>query len=224
MPGRQIDIAFPAPPWQHPADSTIRFSTRHMTHRFLLIRRFTYSMIATADMTPPTFTLADPVRDREILLDLNIEYMSWNSAELEKAFGMSVAAVVGMSIPDYVAGVLDKVCGDAPPQGCFYLVEYGGAVVGMGGLRQIGQGVSELKRVYVRPAYRGMRLGEAILNRLLADAAAFGFRTIRLDSGPFMRAAHRLYEAAGFVDRPSYPEAEVPAVLHRGWRFMERAV
>ena len=37
-----------------------------------------------------------------------------------------------------------------------------------------------------------------------------------------MKAAHRLYEAAGFVDRHPYPEAEVPEVFHKGWRFMER--
>lgn len=174
------------------------------------------------DMTTlPTFILADLVRDRDILLDLNVEYMSWNSIELERRFNISVAEVVGMSIREYVEGMLDKVCGDQPPHGCFYLVEHGGLVAGMGGMRGIGSGIAELKRVYVRPAHRGKGLGAAIIDRLLADARAFGVETMRLDSGPFMTSAHRLYEAAGFVYRDPYPGAEVPAMLHPVWRFME---
>jgi len=180
-------------------------------------------MITITEMMPPDLTLADPVRDRETLLALNIEYMTWNSGEIEKAFGVSIAAVVGMPIPDYVASVIDKVCGEPPPRGCFYLVECDGAVAGMGGLRPVRPGVAELKRLYIRPAHRGRQFGATLLRRLLADASAFGYRTVCLDSGPFMHSAHRLYQAAGFVDRPPYPEAEVPAVLHDRWRFMERA-
>jgi hypothetical protein len=37
-----------------------------------------------------------------------------------------------------------------------------------------------------------------------------------------MKSAHRIYEAAGFVDREPYPNAEVPEVFHKCWRFMER--
>jgi GNAT superfamily N-acetyltransferase len=172
-------------------------------------------------MTHPSFIPADPVRDRSVLLDLNVEYMSWNSVELERHFSISVAEVVGMSIRDYVEAMLDKVCGDRPPHGCFYLVQHDGAVAGMGGMRKIAPGVAELKRVYIRPACRGNGLGSAIIDRLLADARQFGFDIMRLDSGPFMTSAHRLYEAAGFAYREPYPGAEVPAMLHPVWRFME---
>ena len=56
----------------------------------------------------------------------------------------------------------------------------------------------------------------------IADAAAFGYGSMRLDSGPFMTSAHRLYEAEGFRDCPRYDGAEVPSELHDNWRFMER--
>ena len=56
--------------------------------------------------------------------------------------------------------------------------------------------VVEIKRVYVRPAYRGVKLGATILQRLLADARVFGYARVRLDTAPFMHAAHTLYEAA----------------------------
>ena len=175
-------------------------------------------------MTTITFVPADPLTHRSILLDLNVEYMQWNSEQLQAMFGIRFKDVAGMEVPEYVASQIDKSCGDPPPNGCFYLVEYDGVVAGMGGLRRIFGDVSELKRIYVRPAFRGKQLGAAILQRVLADAKAFGFHSMRLDSGLFMHAAHKLYLANGFVDRAPYPEAEVGEVLHDRWRFMERAI
>lgn len=175
-------------------------------------------------MTTIAFVPADPVTHRDILLELNVEYMQWNSEQLLAMFGIRFADVAGVEVPQYVASHIDKACGEPPPNGCFYLVEYDGVVAGMGGLRRMRGDVSELKRVYVRPAFRGKQLGAAILQRVLADAKAFGFRSMRLDSGPFMHAAHKLYLAHGFVDRAPYLEAEVGVALHDRWRFMERAI
>lgn len=172
-------------------------------------------------MSSPTLRLAEPVRDRLKLLDLNVEYMTWNAARIETEYGLSVPDIFGMTVPEYVARMIDKVCGDPPPDGSFYLAELEGQAVGMGGMRRVHEGVCELKRLYVRPACRGRDIGASILRRAIADALAFGFASMVLDTGPFMRSAHRLYEAAGFIDREPYPEAEVPAVLHEGWRFME---
>ncbi|MEO7105839.1 MAG: GNAT family N-acetyltransferase [Rhodoferax sp.] len=175
-------------------------------------------------MTSPIFTPADPIQDRSRLLDLNTEYMTWNSVEVEKAMGIKIADLVGMPIPDYVASVIDKVCGAPPPEGIFYLVECEGQLAAMGGMRRVRKGFCELKRVYVRPAFRGRQLGQTIIQRLLDDAVAFGYDHALLDSAPFMASAHRLYRAAGFTDCAAYPEAEVPVALHRGWCFMGRAL
>lgn len=181
-----------------------------------------------AHATPPLelslliFRPADSVAHRAVSFDLNLEYISWISGELETSSGVAVADVVGMPVPEYVASVIGKVCGEPPPNGCFYLVEWDGQAAGMGGLRRIREDTAELKRVYVRPAFRGNRIGEAVVRRVLGDAEGFGFQRVFLESGPFMRSAHRLYEAAGFVDRSPYLEAEVPVVLHDRWRFMER--
>ena len=72
--------------------------------------------------------------------------------------------------------------------------------------------------------FRGMRLGECVLERLLSDARVFGYKQVCLDSAPFMKAAHRVYENNGFVDRPPYEGVEVPSEFHDRWRFMERAL
>lgn len=170
------------------------------------------------------FTLATPQANRDALLALNIEYMSWVAAGIEQSFGLTSQALLGMALPDYVASVIDKVCGEPPPRGAFYLVQVDGELTAMGGLRPLGDSVCEVKRIYVRPAFRGLQLGATILQRLLDDARAFGYQRVCLDSAPFMQSAHRVYAAHGFVDCAPYAGAEVPAVLHAGWRFMERAL
>lgn len=107
--------------------------------------------------------------------------------------GLTPVALLGMELADYVPSVIDKVCGEPPPQGVFYVVHVDGALAGMGGLRPLAPGVCEVKRIYVRPAFRGLHLGQAILQRVLADAQAFGYQRVCLDSAPFMRSAQRIY-------------------------------
>ena len=174
-------------------------------------------------MTAPIFRLADPVADRATLLDINIEYVAWVFAEIEKGFGVPARDILGMAVANYVPTVIDKVCGEPPPRGAFYLVESAGQVVAMGGLRSSEDGIAELKRVYVRAAGRGKGLGEAIARRLLADARAFGYRRVRLDTLPFMGAAQRLYESLGFVDCAPYP-VEMPEAFRSRIRYMELAL
>jgi GNAT superfamily N-acetyltransferase len=90
-----------------------------------------------------------------------------------------------------------------------YVAEIAGEPVGMGGLRPVAADEVEIKRMYVRPPARGLGVGRAILQRLIDDARALGFKTIRLDSAPFMHEAHALYRSFGFV--PSAPP--------EGWEF-----
>ncbi|OYT92131.1 MAG: hypothetical protein CFE43_09950 [Burkholderiales bacterium PBB3] len=147
--------------------------------------------------------------------------MEWVFAELTQITGQTVQAMLGMTLPDYVATMTDKVCSQVPPVGAFYLVESGSHIVGMGGLRSNAVGVVEVKRIYVRPSYRGQQLGHQLLQRLLDDAKAFGYQRVVLDSAPFMQAAHRVYEDFGFSARGPYENTEVPPELHAVWRFME---
>jgi ribosomal protein S18 acetylase RimI-like enzyme len=171
-------------------------------------------------VTLPTFRLADPAADRATLIDINVEYVTWVFAEIEKMFGVTGQTILGMPVADYVPTIVDKVCGDPPPRGAFYLVETAGQVVAMGGLRRSEDGIAELKRVYVRPAGRGQRLGGALARRLVDDARAFGYRSVRLDTLPFMHQAQAIYEALGFTDCPPYP-IEMPEAFRREIRYME---
>ncbi|WP_395137759.1 GNAT family N-acetyltransferase [Armatimonas sp.] len=170
------------------------------------------------------FIAANITSHRDKLIELNIEYLSWVFAGIEELFSVPVDEVVGMPASEYVPSVIDKICGDPPPKGIFYLVKVDNKLAGMGGLRFLRTGVAEIKRLYFRPEFRGMKLGELTLSRLLADARAFGYKSVCLDTALFMKSAHRLYETNGFSDCSAYEGVEVPSEFHSRWRFMERTL
>lgn len=162
------------------------------------------------------------------LLALNTEYLAWVFAGIERHFGALPPELAARPVADYAADKLDEVCAHAPPQGCFYLLEAAARageppqLAGMGGLRRLDAQRAEVKRIYLRPGLRGRGLGTLLLQRLLDDACAFGYRQLCLDSAPFMLEAQALYERLGFQDAPPHAGTEVPAPLRPHWRFMQR--
>lgn len=170
------------------------------------------------------FIAANIASHKDELIQLNVEYLSWVFDGIETLFGVPKDQIVGMPAREYVPSVIEKVCGDPPPKGIFYLVKVDDKLAGMGGLRFLRTGVAEIKRIYFRPEFRGMKLGERMLGRLLADAEGFGYQTVCLDTALFMKSAHRLYETNGFSDCSAYEGVEVPSEFHSRWRFMQRAL
>ncbi len=170
------------------------------------------------------FIEAHPIANKDELIELNVEYLSWVFEGIENIFSVPRDQIVGMPAREYVPSIIDKVCGDPPPKGVFYLVRVGNKLAGMGGLRRLSKDVAEIKRIYFRPYFRGMKLGESMLKRLIGDARSFGYSSLCLDTGPFMASAQRLYESNGFLDCNAYEGAEVPAEFHSRWRFMSRAL
>ena len=169
-------------------------------------------------------TRADIASHRADLVDLNVEYLTWVFEGIEDLFGLDAHQIVGVSVRDYVVSVIDKVCGDPPPRGVFYLARVDGQLAGMGVLRHLRPGVAEIKRIYCRPGFRGLKLGQRLLDQVLEDARSFGYGSVCLDTAQFMTAAHRLYESNGFSDCPAYDGVEVPPEFHSRWRFMGRAL
>jgi putative acetyltransferase len=101
----------------------------------------------------------------------------------------------------------------ARPTGALLLARVDGAAAGAVALRRLAPEIGEMKRLYVRPAYRGLCTGEGLsIGRTLAigivaEGQALGFRRLRLDTvAGKMDAAIRLYRSMGFVEiSPYYP-------------------
>jgi putative acetyltransferase len=86
----------------------------------------------------------------------------------------------------------------APPGGALLLAYHDGAPAGCIALRGIDAEVCEMKRLFVRPAFRGLGIGRALAERVLDEARRAGYRIMRLDTLDFLREAIALYEALGF--------------------------
>jgi ribosomal protein S18 acetylase RimI-like enzyme len=108
-----------------------------------------------------------------------------------------------------------------PPAGRLLLAYEGSEAAGVACVRTIGERIAEIKRMYVRSAFRRVGVGRTLVDAAVAEMRSAGYAALRLDSAGFMADAHSLYRAAGFREIASYPESEVPASFHRHWVFME---
>ena len=149
-----------------------------------------------------TITDATSPRDIEYIRSLFLEYgKSLNFDLCFQSFDEELATLPGRY---------------APPDGKLLLAHYNEEIAGCIALRKLEDGICEMKRLYVKPKYRGKRMGEALVLHLLSEARARGYRRMRLDTVPVMQTAHALYRSLGFVEIPAYCSNPVPGAV-----FME---
>jgi putative acetyltransferase len=92
----------------------------------------------------------------------------------------------------------------ALPEGRLLLARYEGVPAGCVALRRLEPGVCEMKRLYVRPGFRGHHVGKALVEEVIAAARTAGYTSMRLDTLPTMGRAQELYREFGFVEIEAY--------------------
>ena len=153
--------------------------------------------------------------DDELIIALNTEYLTWFIQRFSEEYGLSIPPVDVKDIRE----TLEKF---RRPTGMVLLAEVNGASAGVVALRTLSEGVLEIKRMYVQPAWRGARVGSALFERALQEAVAMGAVKVLLDTNKFMTDAQRLYRSRGFSERTPYEGTEIPADFQKYWLFFEK--
>ena len=102
----------------------------------------------------------------------------------------------------------------APPAGALLLARAGSETAGCVGLRKLRDDICEMKRLYVRPQFRGRHLGRRMAEEIARRARELGYRTLVLDTLGTMDAAQRLYVSMGFTPATSYYVNPLPNVKY----------
>ncbi len=137
------------------------------------------------------------------------EYADW----LQSDIGIDLAF---QDFASELAGLPGEYSG---PRGCLILALWDGAVAGCAAMRDLGGGACEMKRMYVRPEFRGRGIGRALAKALIGRARAARYELMRLDTDASMHTAITLYRALGF--KPIGPYRYNP---YPGATFMELAL
>jgi ribosomal protein S18 acetylase RimI-like enzyme len=107
----------------------------------------------------------------------------------------------------------------APPAGRLLVARVEGAIAGCVALRKLatfGEDACEMKRLFVRAAFRGRGIGRMLVVAIVEEARAAGYGQMKLDTVPAMEAALALYDSVGFRDTAPYTANPIP-----GARFLE---
>jgi ribosomal protein S18 acetylase RimI-like enzyme len=112
----------------------------------------------------------------------------------------------------------------APPDGALLLARgAAGEPLGCVALRPLGDGVAEIKRLFVLPAARGLGLGGRLMSAIVGEARRIGYRALRLDTLPSMTRAQTMYRAVGFETIEPYYPTPIAGTVFLGLTLIESA-
>jgi putative acetyltransferase len=132
--------------------------------------------------------------------ELFVEYQQWLGVDLSfQAFAEELASLPGAY---------------SPPSGRLLLAICGDAAAGCVALRAWNTDDCEMKRLYVRPAFRHMGVGGRLVMEVIAEATAIGYQRMCLDTLPNMGAAQELYRSFGFQEIAAYRFNPVPGARY----------
>jgi len=104
----------------------------------------------------------------------------------------------------------------APPHGRLLVVFHEGQAAGCVAFRPAGKSACEMKRLFVRPAYRGHGLGRILASEAISSARSAGYSTMLLDTLRSMHNAIQLYQSLGFAPCAAYYDTPIKGTVFRG--------
>ncbi len=158
---------------------------------------------------------ADTQEQIQRFQELVAEYKAWD-IEMSGRMGLNEDTLLDFG---YKESDHELVAEFAPPGGRLLLASFDGHVAGCAGLRRLSPEIGEIKRVYVRPAFRRKRVGRALIEAIISAARTIGYRKLRLETASFMEGAQALYRSLGFDLIEPY--REIPEVMRHLGVFME---
>lgn len=138
------------------------------------------------------------LRIAEALTDRDIEQAKTLFLEYADSLGFD------LSFQDFDEELRNLPGDYARPTGCLLLAVYEGRTVGCAALRPLEEALCEMKRLFVRPEFRGMGIGRALAEAIIRQARELGYCRMRLDTVPSMEAARALYTSLGFAQTSPY--------------------
>ena len=145
-------------------------------------------------------------KHRDKFYELNHEYLSWVDDEIFRRYGKRVNQ--NGTVKDYLDSVFNYFTNAKPPEGLICILEVDGLAVGMGALKQLNESIGEIKRMYIRPSYRGNGFGNQIYRKLENQAKDNGYKQLRLDTAKFLEAAFHIYTKMGYREVNRYSGGE----------------
>ncbi|MGN6567270.1 MAG: GNAT family N-acetyltransferase [Flavipsychrobacter sp.] len=98
--------------------------------------------------------------------------------------------------------------------GALILAYNGAEAIACAGIRKFEDGVAELKRMYVKPEYRGQKISIQLLERAIKIARQLGYKKIRLDTLHSMTKAQQIYRTSGFYEISAYRFNPLPGTIY----------
>ena len=120
---------------------------------------------------------------------------------------------------DELAGLPGKY---AAPQGALLLAMVDGRAAGCVAMRPLEEGICEMKRLFVRPAYLGLGIGGQLARTVIEQARVAGYTRMYLDTLEKLRPALALYRRLGFVERSAYYDNPLPGVVYMELKITRR--
>ena len=100
------------------------------------------------------------------------------------------------------------------PNGRLYLAYYDNELAGCIGLKKIDDENCEMKRLYVRPKFRGKHIGDFLVKNIIKDAKEIGYSYMLLDTLPFLQNAIHMYKKYGFYEISSYNNSPMDTSIY----------